>query len=250
MIRIRKKDLEKLIEETDPKEVIEYGEFKVSIYSNGELTAFVAFDLDGADEYIGKSIEEAEIVILNEANLKHSTAFEDLLKGKGFDPLKPPMFDSIEEYLAFVEKEERKKENVNLLAKSYRDRSSRKTSIDAVKKIDELISLTPREFESWTKSLFEKKGWKVTETKATGDGGVDLVLEKDNIKSIAQCKRFKGNVGEPLLRDFYGTIMHEGVSEGYFVTTGYFTSDAIKWAEDKPIIRMDRGILISEIKET
>ncbi len=149
-----------------------------------------------------------------------------------------------EEYLAEREKEVRKKENIHFLAKAYQQRKNSSSFKKNLALIDNLFNLTPTEFEQWVKEhIFEKEGWRVSETKKTGDGGIDLILWKNNEKSIAQCKRFRKTVGEPLVRDFYGTMMSEGVSRGYFVTTGLFSLPALKFAEDKPIEMIDRRIL-------
>ena len=113
-----------------------------------------------------------------------------------------------------------------------------------LRQVDDLFDLTPVEFEKWVKrNIFEKKDWEVTETKATGDGGIDLILNRQDEHSIAQCKRFKKTVGEPLIRDFYGVMISEGVSKGYFVTTGLFSLSALKFAEGKPIEMIDRRVL-------
>ncbi|MDD2225282.1 MAG: restriction endonuclease [Candidatus Shapirobacteria bacterium] len=148
-----------------------------------------------------------------------------------------------EEFYARKEAETRRKENTFLLANAYKQRltSNFKQNLSTV---DKLTELTPIEFEKWVKkNIFETNGWNVEETRKTGDGGIDLVLKKDDEYSIVQCKRFKKTVGEPALRDFYGTMVSEGVSRGYFVTTGLFSLSALKFAEDKPIELIDRRIL-------
>lgn len=157
-------------------------------------------------------------------------------------------FTSKETYLAEKERVLRKKEQDYFLAKSYKQRQQRTKFQSNLKAIDDLFNLTPVNFEKWVKSnIFEKEGWTVEETKITGDGGIDLTLHQNGEHSIAQCKRFRSSVGEPPLRDFYGTMMSEGVSRGYFVTTGVFTIQAQKFAEDKPIILMDRRVLAQRL---
>ncbi|MFA5750581.1 MAG: restriction endonuclease [Candidatus Shapirobacteria bacterium] len=149
-----------------------------------------------------------------------------------------------EEYLAKEEMELRKKENIHFLANVYKQRKNITSFKQNLSIIDNLLNLSPVEFEKWVKiNVFEKEGWQVTETKITGDGGIDLVLNQNNEYSIAQCKRYRNTVGEPSLRDFYGTMISEGVSRGYFITTGLFSLSALKFAENKPIELIDRRIL-------
>ena len=146
--------------------------------------------------------------------------------------------------MAKKELELQNKEKIEFLARSYQRRQKTTFYKNNLSKIDDLINLTPVEFEKWVKKhVFEKEGWKVSETKLTGDGGIDLILTKNGEHSIAQCKRFKNTVGEPLLRDFYGTMISEGVSRGYFVTTGLFSLSALKFTEGKPIEMIDRRVL-------
>lgn len=155
---------------------------------------------------------------------------------------------SYEEYIAERERRLRKKEQNYMLAKAYRQRRKISDFKRNLITVDNLLKLTPVEFEKWVKAnIFEKEGWTVAETKTTGDGGIDLILTKNGERSIAQCKRYRNTVGEPLLRDFYGTIMGEGVSRGFFITTGLFSLSALKFVEDKPISLIDRRILTQKL---
>jgi len=104
----------------------------------------------------------------------------------------------------------------------------------------QLDALPPRRFEVLVKDLFERMGYIAELTKITADGGVDLVLSKDKEKFVVQCKRYKGRVGQPILRDLLGTMVHEGAVKGFLVTTGEFTKPAIKWAEGKNIDLIDK----------
>jgi len=152
-----------------------------------------------------------------------------------------------EQAMALGEKMLRKREKDHSLAKSYIQRQGKNDIRKNLVAVDSLANLSPTEFEEWVRqNIFEKEGWTVEETKITGDGGVDLIVYKGDEKSIVQCKRFKGTVGEPMIRDFYGTMYHEGVSKGFFVTTGLYSLPALKFAEDKPIVMIDRRILATK----
>jgi len=156
----------------------------------------------------------------------------------------------LDEEMAKNELELQKRERIELLAKSYKRRHATSSFKNNLSKIDDLMNLTPIEFEKWVKKyIFEKDGWEVSETKVTGDGGIDLIISKKGERSIAQCKRYRQTVGEPMLRDFYGTMMSEGVSRGYFVTTGLFSLAALKFADNKPIEMIDRRVLAEKIGE-
>ena len=92
--------------------------------------------------------------------------------------------------------------------------------------------MTGIEFENICQQLIEKMGFRTQTTKASGDGGIDLIAFNDQPllsgKYIIQCKRYTGSVGEPIIRDLYGVVMSERANKGIVITTGYFTKSATK----------------------
>jgi restriction endonuclease Mrr len=56
--------------------------------------------------------------------------------------------------------------------------------------------------------------------------------------------------GEPVVRDLYGTMLHEEAQGAYLMTTGTFTKQAQAWAAEKPIILYDGQALIELIQGT
>lgn len=110
--------------------------------------------------------------------------------------------------------------------------------------IDELTGV---EFEQLCKKMLEEHGFRVETTKASGDGGIDLIAYSDKIfysgKYIIQCKRYIGSVGEPVIRDLYGVVTAERANKGILITSGTFTNAAIKFSENKPIELIDMVIL-------
>ncbi|MHB8088739.1 MAG: restriction endonuclease [Anaerolineaceae bacterium] len=98
---------------------------------------------------------------------------------------------------------------------------------------------TGLDFENRVKKLLESMGFTATTTKATSDGGIDIVAFNQSPmlrgKYIIQCKDWKNPVGEPVLRDLYGLVLAEGANKGILMTTGDFTNAAIKFSEGKPL---------------
>ncbi len=63
----------------------------------------------------------------------------------------------------------------------------------------------------------------------SGDQGIDAkLLNLFNYTVVVQSKRYApdNSVGQPLLRDFLGSIYYHKAAYGYFVTTSYFTAAA------------------------
>jgi hypothetical protein len=98
-----------------------------------------------------------------------------------------------------------------------------------------LLKMHPEEFEHLVCALFQRMGYEVEHTQYSGDGGIDGYLKKKGELSILQCKRVKGSVGEPVLRDLFGTMHAIGAKEGVVVTTGKVSNQARAWSQDKPI---------------
>lgn len=117
---------------------------------------------------------------------------------------------------------------------------------------NDINSLSGIEFEHICKNLIENMGFSVETTKASGDGGIDLIAYNHEPvlsgKYIIQCKRYSGSVGEPIIRDLYGVITSERANKGILMTTGFFTKSAIAFAEDKPIELIDGDQLDALLK--
>jgi hypothetical protein len=105
---------------------------------------------------------------------------------------------------------------------------------------DELLNLSPREFEEAVVELYRVMGHKSRRTGSVGDHGVDVVVDTSGgEKWIVQCKRWRGIVGEAVIRDFYGVLHHEKADRGAVITTGTFSFQARQWARGKPIELVD-----------
>jgi hypothetical protein len=100
----------------------------------------------------------------------------------------------------------------------------------------DLQALSPDEFEQLVAETYRAFGYDVQFLDAQGDHEIDLLLRSSTgEKSVVQCKRWRGNVGQLVIRDFYGAMRHAGAVEGAIITTGAFTSQAREWAKDKAI---------------
>ena len=100
---------------------------------------------------------------------------------------------------------------------------------------EHLRSMHPGEFEHLVCDLFRRQGYEAEPTPLSGDGGVDGYLRKNGALTVLQCKRVKGSVGEPVLRDLFGTMHGCGAVEGIVVTTGNVSTQARAWSNGKPI---------------
>ena len=119
------------------------------------------------------------------------------------------------------------------------------------RKLEDLKAFSPDDFEALVAKLFEAHGHKVEKLGGNADHGVDIiVMNGQGEKWVVQCKRYSGSVGEPVVRDLYGTLLHEEGQGAYLITTGTFTKGAQAWAAEKPIILYDGEALIELIHRT
>jgi len=105
--------------------------------------------------------------------------------------------------------------------------------------ITRLRSMSGLEFESWTAALFEQQGFRIDTTPTTGDHGIDLIIQNGRDKAAVQCKRWTDTIGEPVIREFYGALLHSGIRRGMVVTTSTFSIQAKLFVRDKPVQLLD-----------
>ena len=110
--------------------------------------------------------------------------------------------------------------------------------------VDQLYALSPRAFEHFAAELFERRGYTVEVRGRAGDLGVDLALTgPDGRRAVVQCKRYRHQVGPDIVRELFGTMVHERAHHGFLVTTAEISDAARSWAADKPITLIDGAAL-------
>ncbi len=113
--------------------------------------------------------------------------------------------------------------------------------------LDVLLTMHPSGFERLCQRLLRESGFtKVDVTGRSGDGGIDgigvLRISLLSFQVFFQCKRYKGSVGAPEVRNFRGAMVGR-TDKGLLITTGTFTSDAKREAtrDGAPVIDLIDG---------
>ena len=137
-----------------------------------------------------------------------------------------------------------------ILFKHNEDNKKRKL-IAAFKffKISDFDVMDGVEFENTLKAVFEGLDYRVSTTKASGDYGVDLILEQGGITIGVQAKRYGSKVSLKAVQEIASGIQHRQLSEGWVVTNNYFTNPAIKLAHSTNVRLVDRDGLIRCVKD-
>jgi restriction system protein len=111
-----------------------------------------------------------------------------------------------------------------------------------------LMELTPSEFENLVSNLFGKMGLETKLTRTSKNGDIDAVaFDTRQIlggKVVIQAKRYKDTIGVSAVRDLYGTMLNEDASKGIIVATSSHGPDAYEFGKDKPLELIDDGGLL------
>lgn len=103
--------------------------------------------------------------------------------------------------------------------------------------LEKLKTIDPYYFEKVVLQLLNKMGYgDFEETAKSGDGGIDGIINQDQLgleKIFVQAKRYaeENKVREPAIRNFIGAMAGD-VNKGIFVTTSTFDESAIKKAHE------------------
>lgn len=115
--------------------------------------------------------------------------------------------------------------------------------------IDTIDKMSGEDFEKFCKVLFEKKGYYVELTKISGDYGIDLILYKNEIKTVGQCKRYNNKVSLSAVQEVVAGMPYYHSNKGFIITNNFFTKPAIALAEANNIELIDRKQLVDLICE-
>jgi len=120
-----------------------------------------------------------------------------------------------------------------------------------------LLALEPSAFERLCQRLLREAGFiEVEVTGRSGDGGIDghgtiRIGGLISFNVLFQSKRYRGNIGPDVVRDFRGAMIGRA-DKGIIITTGGFTREARREATRDgapPLDLMDGDLLAEKLKE-
>lgn len=108
----------------------------------------------------------------------------------------------------------------------------------------------PTDFEYYVADLYHLMGYKTKVTSRTNDGGKDIIMWKDGRKSVVEVKLYaiKKPIGRPMIQKLHSAMIDSEADEAIFVTTSYFTKQAIIFANKFQIRMIDGKELTKLIK--
>jgi hypothetical protein len=121
---------------------------------------------------------------------------------------------------------------------------------------DSLQQLSGIAFEEFITGMLQRMGFRTEMTKASGDGGLDIVavLDKPLVggRYLIQCKKFEREnlVGAPTVREFFGALNADRKAvKGVLIATSGFTVQAKEFAADVGLELIDGEGLTALIGE-
>lgn len=112
--------------------------------------------------------------------------------------------------------------------------------LNLLKKV-EFDKMDGREFEMFCADVLKKNGFfDVEVTKSSGDFGVDILANKDDITYAIQCKCYSSNVGNQAVQEAYSGKNYYGKMIGAVLTNQYFTLAAEQTAARNKVLLWDR----------
>jgi len=127
----------------------------------------------------------------------------------------------------------------------YKDRALAYSYWVNVRNVSFWDSLDGHQFENRVADLYRQQGYQAKVSNAGGDGGIDIVLSKENESPIVvQCKAHSKPVAPAVARDLYGTMLANGYSKALLVSKSGFTAGVLDFVKDKPIELIEMKDLI------
>jgi restriction system protein len=156
---------------------------------------------------------------------------------------------------------------VKEIRRKQREKRKRKEAVQEDVDLDELdwkdqlqrilLEMDPIAFERLSQRLLRESGFiEVEVTERSGDGGIDgygtiRIGGLISFNVLFQSKRYSGNIGPSVVRDFRGAMVGRA-DKGLIITTGAFTREARREATRDgapPIDLIDGDLLADKLKE-
>ena len=112
--------------------------------------------------------------------------------------------------------------------------------------VDQMSGL---EFEEYVAELFRAQGHKIQMT-PTNDYGVDIILQKDGIRTAVQTKRYSKPVNQAAVREVVAGMLRYKCSKCMVATNNTFTKSAIELANSNYCKLIDRDRLAQLVAQT
>jgi restriction system protein len=128
-------------------------------------------------------------------------------------------------------------------------RSQRFRLLELHQTMRDIQAMSWREFEDLVAATYQAKGYLVEPRGGDmPDGGIDLIVQKDNLTWIVQCKHYRDQwVDVRSLRELLGVVTAKGADGGVFVACGVFDERALAFAKGNDKLELIGGEQLRDI---
>ncbi|MBR2384573.1 MAG: restriction endonuclease [Clostridia bacterium] len=105
------------------------------------------------------------------------------------------------------------------------------------------------DFEEFMKTVYKTLGYKVEQTKKSGDQGIDLIIKKHFKKTGIQLKRYSNSVGNSAVQEAVAGKKFYKLDRVCVLTNRSFTKSAIELAKANKVELIDREDLKKLLKK-
>ena len=114
--------------------------------------------------------------------------------------------------------------------------------------MSQIDKMDGKTFEKACADILKHHGFsKVEITGRSGDGGVDILACKGNVKYAIQCKRYKNKLGNSSRQEVFSGKAYYHCDKAVVMTNSYFTKPAIKYASHLNVELWDRDYLTKQL---
>ena len=110
---------------------------------------------------------------------------------------------------------------------------------------DHWMSMSGPEFERELATLYRQLGYRVESTPTSGDQGIDLILRKNGMTTVVQCKSHQKPVGPAIARELFGSMVAFRADDAILACTAGFTRGVKDFVKGKPITLISASELVS-----
>ncbi len=107
--------------------------------------------------------------------------------------------------------------------------------------INDILDLSPYEFEHWCEIFLEKEGYIIENIKnKSGDGVVDIICKRGTETYYVECKKHHKKTKTKLIIDtntvnkLIGAMVKDEIKNGMIITTGILSKEAIQYIKTMP----------------
>ena len=132
-------------------------------------------------------------------------------------------------------------EHINQILNSNFECLERTSAID----LSDIDNMEGHAFEYWCADLLAKNGFiNVSVTQGSGDQGVDILAEKDNVRYAIQCKCYHSDLGNTPVQEVFAGKEFYNCQVGAVMTNRHFTAGARQLADKTLVMLWDREKII------